>query len=115
MLDLESWQGMYSAARYPRRWMPTHPIGTGVSRPLSFFLNKEMERKYLQSSKWGSIPRYPSHIAMKGRDVLDPIGVQVLQLDLIVVQQTPEERVGRNHESALVEGHEGDDVAIGRR
>jgi len=47
--------------------------------------------------------------------VLDPIGVQVLQLNLIVVQQTLEERVGRNHESALVEGREGDDVAIGRR
>jgi len=46
---------------------------------------------------------------------MDPIGVQVLQLDLIVVQQTLEERVGRNHESVLVEGHEGDDIAIGRR
>ena len=42
-----------------------HPIGTGVSWPLSFFFIKEMEKKYLQSSKWGSIPRYPSHIAMK--------------------------------------------------
>ena len=37
-----------------------------------------------------------------------------MQLDLIVVQQTPEERVGRNRESALVEGHEGDDIAVGR-
>ena len=46
--------------------------------------------------------------------MLDPIGVQVLQLDLIVVQQTPEEWVGRNHESVLVEGREGDDVAVGR-
>ena len=47
--------------------------------------------------------------------MLDPVGVQVLQLDLIVVQQTLEERVGRNRESALMEGREGDDVAIGRR
>ena len=46
--------------------------------------------------------------------MLDPIRVQVLQLDLIVVQQTPEEWVGRNHESALMEGREGDDVAVGR-
>ena len=38
--------------------------------------------------------------------MLDPIRVQVLQLDLIVVQQTPKERVGRNHESMLVEGRE---------
>ena len=40
---------MYSASRYPRRWMSVHPIGTGVSRPLSFFFIKEMEKKYLQS------------------------------------------------------------------
>ena len=46
--------------------------------------------------------------------MLDPVGVQVLQLDLIVVQQTLEEQVGRNHESMLMEGREGDDVAIGR-
>ena len=31
----------------------------------SIFLIKEMDKKYLHSSKWGSIPRYPSHIAMK--------------------------------------------------
>ena len=56
---------MYSAGRCPQRWMPAHPIDTGVSRPLSFFLIKEMEKKYLHNLKWGSIPRYPSHIAMK--------------------------------------------------
>jgi len=39
----------------------------------------------------------------------------VLQLNLIVVQQTLEKWVGRNHESVLVEGHKGDDVAIGGR
>ena len=47
--------------------------------------------------------------------MLDPIRVQVLQLNLIVVQQTSEELVGRNRESTLVEGHKGDDVAIGWR
>jgi hypothetical protein len=28
-------------------------------------LYREMEKKYLQSSKWGSIPRNPSHNTMK--------------------------------------------------
>ena len=65
MLDLERWQGMYLATRCPQRWIPTHPIGTEVSWPLSFFFIKEMEKNYLQSSKWGLIPRYPSHIMMK--------------------------------------------------
>ena len=32
-----------------------------------------------------------------------------------MVQQTLEEHVGRNHESTLVEGREGDDIAIERR
>ena len=46
--------------------------------------------------------------------MLDPIRVQVLQLDLIVVQQTSKEWVGRNRKSMLVEECEGDDVAVGR-
>ena len=47
--------------------------------------------------------------------MLDPVGIQVLQLDLVVVQQPLEEWLGRNHESTLMEGREGHDVAIGRR
>ena len=47
--------------------------------------------------------------------MLDPVGVQMLQLNLLVVQQFPEERRARNHESTLVEGCEGHDVAIGWR
>ena len=47
--------------------------------------------------------------------MLDPIGVQMLQLNLVVVQQSSEERMGRNRESVLVDGREGHGVAIGRR
>ena len=39
----------------------------------------------------------------------------MLQLDLVVVQQSSKERMGRNCESMLVEGREGHDVAIRRR
>ena len=39
----------------------------------------------------------------------------MLQLDLIVVQQTLEEQVGRNYESTLMEECKGDDVAVGWR
>ena len=63
----------------------------------------------------GIDPQVPLTHRNKGRDVLDPIGVQVLQLDLIVVQQAPKERVGRNYEFVLVEGHEGDNIAVRRR
>lgn len=39
----------------------------------------------------------------------------MLRLDLVVVEQPPEERMRRHCESALMEGYEGDDVAVGRR
>ena len=38
----------------------------------------------------------------------------MLQLNLVVVQQSLEEQMGRNHESTLVEGCEEHDIAIGR-
>ena len=68
---------MYLDARCPRRWIPTHLIGTGVSQPLSFLI-KEKEKKYLHSLKWGSIPRYPSHITMKAVMCWIPLGSSVV-------------------------------------
>ena len=47
--------------------------------------------------------------------MLDPVGIQVLQLDLVVVQQSSKEWVGRNRESTLMEGREGHDVVVGQR
>ena len=64
---------MYLAGHCPRWWMPMHPISTGVSWPLSFLI-KVMEKKYLHSLKWGSIPRYPSHIMMKAAMCWIPLG-----------------------------------------
>ena len=51
----------------------------------------------------------------EGHDVLDPIWVQVLQLDLVVLQHPPKEQVRGDRESVLVEGHERYDVAIEQR
>ena len=42
--------------------------------------------------------------------VLNPIGIQMLPLHLVVVQQPPEERMGGCREASLVEVHEQDDV-----
>ncbi|KAK8448167.1 hypothetical protein SEVIR_8G238775v4 [Setaria viridis] len=49
------------------------------------------------------------------RDVLDPIGVEVLELEPVVVKKPAEEAAWRGGESPLVEVGEGDDVAGGRR
>ena len=46
--------------------------------------------------------------------MLDPVGIEVLQLDLVVVQQPLEERMRADREPMLMEGHEGDDVTVGR-
>jgi len=46
--------------------MLAHPIGTArFSFSLSFFFYSSTAKKYFHSSKWGSIPRYPSHSATK--------------------------------------------------
>ena len=50
----------------------------------------------------------------EGSNVLDPIGVEVLQLDPVVVQQPPKERMRRDCKPTLMEGHEGDDVTVER-
>ena len=47
--------------------------------------------------------------------MLDPIGIKVLQLHLVVMQQPPKELVGEGGESSLVEVSEGHDVAIRRQ
>ena len=46
------------------------------------------------------------------RHVLDPIGVEVLQLYLVIEQQSSKESVGGGGELALMEAHERDDIAI---
>ena len=48
------------------------------------------------------------------RNVLDFVGIKVLQLHLVVMQQPPKELMGGGGESPLVEVSEGHDVAIGR-
>jgi hypothetical protein len=44
--------------------------------------------------------------------VLDPVGVQVLQLNVIVVQQPSEESVRGHRQAALVQGDKGNDIPI---
>jgi hypothetical protein len=59
---------MYSDARELRRRMLAHPISTARSVDFffsTFFLYSSMAKKYFQSSKWGSIPKYPSQSMMK--------------------------------------------------
>jgi hypothetical protein len=101
---------MYSWVRGPQRWIPVQPIG--IFDP-SFFLTKKTVKKYLQSLKWGLIPRNPSH-GDEGHDLLDLVRVEVLQLDLVVMEEPPEEGMRGHPEPALVEVREGDDITIAR-
>jgi hypothetical protein len=56
---------MYSFTLCVWRCMSVHPIGTKVIFPSLFWLCREMAKKYFHRLKWGSIPKYPSHNAMK--------------------------------------------------
>jgi hypothetical protein len=48
----------------------------------------------------------------EGHDLLDPVGVEVLQLYLEVVEKPAEEGMRGHPESALVEVREGNDIAV---
>jgi hypothetical protein len=50
----------------------------------------------------------------EGHDLLDPIWVEVLQLDLVVMEETLEEGMRGHPKTALMEVREGDDVIIAR-
>jgi hypothetical protein len=50
----------------------------------------------------------------ESRDVLDPIWVEMLQLDLVVVEEPPKEGMRGCHEPTPVEVRDGDDVTIAR-
>ena len=65
MLDFDNRMDMYSDDRLPRRRMLAHPIGTARSGFFLSFFYSSTAKKYFHSSKWGSIPRYPSHNMMK--------------------------------------------------
>ena len=57
-------------------------------------------------------PQEPFTQHDESRHVLDPIGVEVLQLDLVVVQQPLEKSVGGGHEPTLMEVSERYHIAV---
>ena len=50
----------------------------------------------------------------EGRDLQDQVGVEVVQLDLIVVEEPTKEVTRRRAKSPLVKASEADDVPVGR-
>jgi hypothetical protein len=59
---------------------------------------------------------FDPHVSIAQRDescdVLDLVRVEVLQFNLVVVKEPPEEGMRGHHKPALVEVHEGDDIAV---
>ena len=74
--------------------MTVPPIGTLSSYHFSHFFKRVTAKKYCHRSKWGLIPRNPSQKGDEHRNVLDSIGIKVLYLPLVVMQQPLKELVG---------------------
>ena len=51
----------------------------------------------------------------KRRNMLDPIGIKMLQLHLVVIQQPPKKSMRRYGESPLMEDSKGHDIPFERR
>ena len=69
-----------------------HPIGTGVSQPL-LLLDQGDGEEISAQLEVGLDPKVPLAHHDEGHNVLDPVRIEVLQLDLVVVQQPSEERM----------------------
>ena len=63
----------------------------------------------------GTNPQEPLTQGDEHRNMLDPIGIKVLQLYLVVIQQPPKELMSRYGESPLVEQSKGHDISFGRQ
>ena len=64
--------------------------------------------------KVGTDPQESLTQGNERRHVLDSIGIEVLQLNLVVVQQPPKKFVSRGSKPPLMEVHEQDNIAIGQ-
>jgi hypothetical protein len=103
---------MYSRARGQQRWIPAHPIS--VVDPSLFFYQGD-GKEIPPELKMRLDPQQSLAQCNEGRDLLDPIRIEVLQLYLVVVEKPAEEGMRGHPESALVEVREGNDVAVPRR
>ena len=63
----------------------------------------------------GTDPQKPLTQDDECHNVLNPVGIKVLQLHLVVIQQLSKELMSRYGESPLVEVSEGHDIPFGRR
>ena len=65
--------------------------------------------------KVGTNPQEPLAQSDECRNMLDPVGGMVLQLDLVVIQQPPKELVSMYGESPLMGVSKGHDIPFGRQ
>ena len=76
--NVKSHMDEYSPTRLFQSWMPAHPIGTCSScLPLfSLLFYRVTTKNYLHKSKWGPIPRNPSHSATNASMCWIPLGLR---------------------------------------
>ena len=76
MLEVDRHIDGYSLTQLLQSEMLTHPIGTLSSRFFSHFFKRVTTKKYHHRSKWGLIPKNPSHRAMNVAMCWTPLGVR---------------------------------------
>ena len=84
----------------PAAFLPLILEGDGEKVPLEIKVETDPQESLTQGDE--------------GRHVLDSIGIEVLQLDLVVVQQPPKKFVGGGREPTLMKVGERNHIAIGQ-
>ena len=97
--------------------MPAHPIGVCSScLPLfSLFLLEGDGKEVLPQIEVGTDPQESLAHGDERCHMLNPVGIKVLKLDLVVIKQSPKKSMDGGGEPTLMEVRERDNIVIGRR
>jgi hypothetical protein len=103
---------MYCCARPDLSWRVQPPARTAIR---TFFTSVDVaknsaEKRWVHRSQWGSIPKNPSQNRRENGRLRDGVGVEVVKLHPVVVQERPHEAARRHPKTPLMKGGEADHV-----
>jgi hypothetical protein len=99
---------MYCCARACLNWRVQPPARTAMRTFFSPVVKAKSsaEKRWVHRSQWGSTPRKPSQNRHKDGRLRNGVGVEVVQLHPVIVQERPHETARWHSEPPLVEGDE---------
>jgi hypothetical protein len=99
---------MYCCARACLNWRVQPPARTAIRTFFSPVVKAKSsaEKRWVHRSQWGSIPKKPSQTAREDGRLRNGVGVEVVQLHPVVIQERPHKTACWHSEPSFMEGDE---------